>query len=114
MPQPRLFLRILHDDGDGSVILAVHHEDFTRQPHRLEHPVKDGNDALALVVGRNNNRDARYLGHTSTPLPSTFHMSAIGLSLTRSRYSGCGAAITSRSLSSSTCCIGTSLGSFLT
>ena len=35
--------------------------------------------------------------HTCTPLPSTFQMSTTGLSVDRSRYSGWGAPMTSRS-----------------
>src|SRR5262249_30086244 len=82
--------------------------------HRFEHPVKHRDDGVVFVVRRYDDRNARLLAHTLTPPLRTFHMSATGLSVTKSRYSGCGVAMTRTSLSSSTCCSGTMRGSFLT
>ena len=70
---------------------------LARQRDRLEEPVEARDDAVALVVDGDDDRDARDGVTRGTPLPSRFQMSTTGLSTSRSRYSGCGAPMTSRS-----------------
>src|ERR1700743_3093336 len=68
------------------------------QPDRLEDPVKDWGDVLSFVIGRYHHGDPRGLsGHTRTPRPSTFQMSATGLLVTMSPHSRGGGAMISRS-----------------
>src|SRR5208337_4033044 len=58
-PRPCVLTRHL-SRRDGRVIGRVDdHQHFRRQPDRLEQPVKDADDLLALVVGGYHHRDAR-------------------------------------------------------
>src|SRR6202044_797179 len=114
--EPGLLERVLVDDGNRGVLSGVdHHQHLARQGHRLEDPVKHREDVVPLVVGRDHHRDSRQVtGHMRTPDPSTFQMSATGLSVTRFRYCRCGVAITSRSDRAMTSSCGSSRGSTLT
>src|SRR4051812_20329205 len=104
VPEARLLGVVLLDHGDRRVLGRVDDdEDLRGERHRFEDPVETGDDALAFVVGGDDDGDARGLvGHTATPLPATFQTSASGLSVTSPLYSACGVATISRSAFSST------------
>src|SRR5437588_11949031 len=79
---------------------VVHDEDLERQVDRRAQAIEARDDAVALVVYGDDDRDARC--HTRSPLPRRFHMSTTGVVPSSPAEVEWGVAITRRSDSART------------